>query len=363
MSQVAIYDKYDKYTNYSNQFELQDDIVEVEVEVDYEYDWTDEYKESGFGFDSDSYPELTNYYPTTPDIDLWESFLNRNLTQDEKTRLLDVIMENDINNQLKSLHRNIFASGSYIISKLTKLAGNCLFESLSSLDYGSPYEIRKNISAIMLLVRAQQDFFPKLDISPEQIFNNGNYIPSVYVKSENEMYAYNYDMMIIDLNNNYSWTRVPTELVLMVISRIYQVKIKIFHNKTQYVNIINVWDGIIPDDEIDEIHLGHINEEHYVPVVEIDEDIKNNFDIYSEYIKKVPQYTEAKNKFNNWAKNLVNQLATGLTNNDFINDFVIVNPTHDLTHDITHDITHDLTHDLTHDIEAISDFQDFMIVS
>ena len=247
------------------------------------------------------------YYPKTSDIDTWESFLNRELTVEEKLYLMDVIMEKDLNKELENLQKNLLKDGSLCIPRLTNNVGNCLFESLQILELGDAEKIRKNISAVMLLCRNDNSFFPNLNISLENIFFNSNDIGYVLDNNNDQKYKYNYDMMLVDLYSKYSWSRLPAELILMVISRIYKIKILIYHNNTDYVNEINVWKDI-KDIELKTIRLGQLNEEHYVPVAEIPDDYKLNIEIYNEILNKKIKYVKAKNRFHKWAKELVTQI-------------------------------------------------------
>jgi hypothetical protein len=252
------------------------------------------------------------YYPKTSDIETWESFLNRELTVEEKLYLMDVIMEKDLNNELQNLQKNLLKDGSLCIPRLTNNVGNCLFESLQILELGDAEKIRKNIAAVMSICKSDSSFFPNLNISLEDIFRNSNDINYVLDKNDEQKYKYNYDMMLIDLYSKYSWSRLPAELILMVISRIYKIRILIYHNNTDYINEINIWKDIKDKDnknvELKTIRLGQLNEEHYVPVAEIPDDYKLNTEIYNEFLNKKVKYVKAKNRFHKWARELVTQI-------------------------------------------------------
>lgn len=265
---------------------------------------------------------MNNNCLNTLDIDTWEQILNRKLNIEEKKIILNVILEDDLNLQIKNLQNNMISNGLFFIPFLTNSKGNCLFESLSYLEIGNTTEIRRNIAALLLLVRNDKTFFPNLDISPEQIFLNANDLKYVYIRNEDKSYSYNYDMMIVDLYNNNNWSRLPTELILMAMSRIYEIKINIHHNKSTYISTVNVWNGIILNDEITQIHLGHINEEHYVPIIKIPDEILDNPELYYEYIYNPPKYNIAINKYNNWAEKIVmfdDKNLTNLTNKSIYN--------------------------------------------
>ena len=236
------------------------------------------------------------YYPKTSDIETWESFLNRDLTMEEKLYLMDVVIEKGLNKEIYCLQENLKRDGTLYIPKLTSNVGNCLFESLEILGYGDAEQIRKNVSAVMTLCASNESFFPFIHQSIRNIFTNSNDIATVLDKDENKSYKYNYDMMLVDLYSKHSWSRLPTELILMVISRIYKIEILISHNNTQYITKINVWDDM---PIIASIRLGQLNEEHYVPIKQITDAIS------ADMVNKKIKYVKAKNRFHKWARELV----------------------------------------------------------
>jgi len=242
------------------------------------------------------------YYPKTSDIETWESFLNRDLTMEEKLYLMDVIIEKGLNKEIYCLQENLKRDGTLYIPKLTSNVGNCLFESLEILGYGDAEQIRKNVSAVMTLSSKDELFFPHIHQSLRSIFTNSNDIATVLDKDEEKAYKYNYDMMLVDLYSKHSWSRLPTELILMVISRIYKIEILIYHNNTQYVSKVNVWNDM---PIIDTIRLGQLNEEHYVPIKQITDAVSANSAISGDMVNKKIKYVKAKNRFHKWARELV----------------------------------------------------------
>jgi ribosomal protein L14E/L6E/L27E len=215
---------------------------------------------------------------------------------EEKLYLMDVVIEKGLNKEIYCLQENLKRDGTLYIPKLTSNVGNCLFESLEILGDGEAEQIRKNVSAIMTLSSKDESFFPHIHQSLRGIFTNSNDIATVLDKDEEKAYKYNYDMMLVDLYSKHTWSRLPTELILMVISRIFKIEILIYHNNTQYVSKVNVWDDI---QIIATIRLGQLNEEHYVPIKQITDTTSG--DLVSKKIK----YVKAKNRFHKWAKELV----------------------------------------------------------
>jgi hypothetical protein len=243
-----------------------------------------------------------------PDIDLWEKKLSRQLIKEEKKLIHEYLLEIDTNLQLKSLHLNMCSHGVFSIPKLTKANGNCLFESLSHLGFGKPSEIRKGIASLLHLIRAETSFFSKINVSPEELFLNCNDTEMVRDSKTGEVYEYDYDMMCMDLYTSTSWKRLPTELILMAICRVYEIEIKIFSNKSKYVNTISVFD----DPSIPTYYLGHINEEHYVPVIKIPDDISKDYLLANEFITHYPVHISSKKQYINWA-NAVLEKSTSKT--------------------------------------------------
>ena len=79
-------------------------------------------------------------------------------------------------------------------------------------------------------------------------------------------YKYTYNVMCQDLTNNHSWTRMPSQLILMVISYLYKVEIIIISNMNDYENRISAFDNLTEKPELKKLYLGHIGEYHYVPI-------------------------------------------------------------------------------------------------
>lgn len=255
------------------------------------------------------------WYMENYDIDFWENILGRNLDNSERKLIHGIWNENLLNIDIKMLQKNIIKNHCYIKS-ITTNVGNCLFESIALLGLGDndlninpSVMLRKNLASLLLSVKTEIGFFPNFpNLTPEEIFSNQNEIEMIKDANTEQVYVYDYDMMIYDLNSNYSWTRLPMEFLLMAISRIYQVEILIYHNKTNYINKINVWDKT-PDDisnisniEIEKIRLGQINEEHYFPLLELADDLKFDTDVINEILGTEIKYDKYIGEFKKWSK-------------------------------------------------------------
>lgn len=331
-------------TNYKEVIEFEDDIMDADFEfTSIEND------------DSQGEQNTDIFYPTLPDFDFWESFLNRKLKDKEYEIIHDYLLENDINLQIKSLHYNIILNGIFTIPKLTKNNGNCLFESLSHLGYGKASEIRKNIAALLLLVRYDNYFFPNRNACPEELFIDCNYENIVKDKNTGMVYEYNYDAMIVDLYTNHSWSRLPMQLILMTISRIYEVHIKIFSNKSEYINTVSIWDS--DEEDIETIYLGHLNEEHYIPVIKLNEDIAKDDFLMDEFMKNYPRYISAKKNYHKWGKHV--SMSMGLYGNNSSNftNYGLRNENTNETRSVP--ITNQ---EIYFDLQQIKDFNDFEVI-
>jgi len=259
--------------------------------------------------------DVNEWYMDNHDIEFWENILSRTLDSDEKKLFHQIWNDKSLNIDIKMLQKSIIKKHCYIKSKTTNV-GNCLFESLGSLDLGNndldikPSEmIRKNLGALLLAVKTEIGFFPNLpNFTPEEIFTNYNEIEFVKDLKSKTVYIYDYDMMIYDLVSNYSWTRLPTEFLLMAISRIYQLEILIYHNKSNFVNKINVWNNILDTNCIEKIRLGLINEEHYFPLLELPDDLKNDSTVIDEIIKTDIKYDNNIKKFKKWSKVMMDSM-------------------------------------------------------
>ena len=312
------------------------------------------------------------------DIDFWENLLSRQLDYNEKKIFHGVWNEKSLNIDIKTLQKNIIKHFCYIKS-ITNNVGNCLFESFGALGLGDndlniePSKmIRKNLASLLLLVKTEIGFFPNLpNLTPEEIFTNYNDIEFIKDSKSGSIYIYDYDMMIYDLNSNYSWDRLPTEFLLMAISRIYQVEIIIYHNNTNYINKITVWNGI-PDTNnlnIEKIRLGQINEEHYFPLEELEDEYKHDPYIIDEIINTSVKYDENIKKFQIWAKIMIDSINCVYPNNS-TNP---TNPTNPTNSDISISISNNpevkimktnnkLTQERIEDYEQIENLEDFQFL-
>lgn len=206
-------------------------------------------------------------FPKTFDTVIIEEYLERELLPEEENLIENFRVEYEFNNKLESLHK-ICGAKNLCIPVLTQLDGNCLFESLVYHGIGTSIEhLRKVISTLLCIFKDHKNFFPDEESTLQELFTMANEIQYV-VCNDSNFYTYTYDTMCQDLLNKYAWDRLPTQIILMVISYVYKLEIIILNNNSNYVNNINVFKNKPGNNiEIKKLHLGHIHEAHYFPLV------------------------------------------------------------------------------------------------
>lgn len=231
------------------------------------------------------------------------STLGLKLSKNEINILISYNAEKKMNLAISKIYNKCNKHNLYI-PKLSVLDGNCLFDSLLYVlninEKTNIINIRYGIASLMNMYKKFKNFFPCEEKSMEEIFdilNTGDckveYVLQTNNKKENEIKRYTFDAMCQDLATDGSWSRLPTQLILMVISFIFKLKIKIITDAfDDYMPHTNVWENTdIPQDQINTIYLGHIQEYHYIPI------IQNN----NEYRRPI-YYNEAIIKYENMKK-------------------------------------------------------------
>ena len=222
----------------------------------------------------------------------WISYLSRSLSDSESNILQNFAQERMFNKSIEALHGNCLINNLRVAS-LTNMHGNCLFESLMYHGIGTDIKsFRKGLASLLYFYKDVKNFIPNTDMTLNEMFVMGNEIEYVcrYHNSEKIYYKYSYNIMCQDLSNADSWTKLPTEFILRVISYIYKKKIVIVGSNSDYLHIIDSH----PESESNIIYLGHLGESHYVAVGAI----------MSEADYKPVYYNEAKLKFIKWARKM-----------------------------------------------------------
>jgi hypothetical protein len=226
--------------------------------------------------------------------------IKKKLSQSEKKLLKRTINEVNMNQSIKKIQSKALLDGLYIPS-LTESDGDCLFESfeLSGLS-DDKIEFRKQIAYLFFLF-GDLIIVEAYGRTLKETFYDFNTIDYVYSDDTNLLYKYTYYTMCSDMSASGNWSRLPTELILTVISIFFKVRITIYNdNDHSYVHKICP-DNLIPESDI---YLGKISEQHYIPLKPINMDDVNNISVilYDKYI----------NKFKIWANKKTLQINNAL---------------------------------------------------
>lgn len=228
-------------------------------------------------------------YPKTLKISRWMEFLGRELYPHEREIIHDVALEKQFNEKLTPLYNNCLQN-NYFIPMLTHLHGNCLFECLlyggigpTPIDPGTPHRenyphngyddaisnFRKALGYIMYQYRNYKGFFEGRDDTLKELFNMTNEIKYVYCKQDGKLYHYTYEIMCQDLANDSSWGSLPTQLILLVISNLYRLDFQIVSNSFSQLTHTSAFEALNIKPYLKVFKLGHILENHYMPIDEL----------------------------------------------------------------------------------------------
>lgn len=161
------------------------------------------------------------------------------------------------------------------IIELTPLDGNCIFSSLFKLGYGSSARVlRKATSIIMFDYRDYEGFYPNnsTDTLKNLYKMYGGDEKEVYSYNDDDIIKYNFKTMCRDLSRSGSWTRINAELVFLTLSRIFNIVLVIHSDKYETSQRYSC-----STEYKTEVHLGHLDNLHYVPLIPVDYVIKETF--------------------------------------------------------------------------------------
>ena len=161
--------------------------------------------------------ELNNV-PKNVEPKLWAFYLRRKLTKKEMKLLRNVRYELEINKMLEELYHRCVPKDLYV-PELSGLYGNCLFESLCHHGLTKDVtEMRQILSYFLYQFQDQKGVLPgQPDTTFKDIFSWANEVEYVYCHTDKVYYKYTYNLMCQDLADDCSWTKIPTQLVLMVV--------------------------------------------------------------------------------------------------------------------------------------------------
>ena len=232
-------------------------------------------------------------YPRTLDHRIWESYLGRQLEYGERHLIEDCKSEEQLNYMLHDLHKKCYHK-HYYVPLLTDTDGNCLFESLVYHKVGdSIEELRLVLSMIFYIFQDYKNFLPGVEETLAELFTFSNEIEYVSTKDEYKekiFYKYSYTIMCQDLGNLHCWSRLPTQLILLVISYLYKIQIVIVHSINGHETVIAA--SNINNSEDNKIYLGLLGESHYVPIDILDSEDDREILYYTEANKKLTQFGE-----------------------------------------------------------------------
>lgn len=231
-------------------------------------------------------------YPRTVKKSKWVEFLGRNLEPFEENLLCDVLFEIKFNKRMEKLYENCLKN-NYFVPELTNLHGNCLFESLVFHGIGnSVMDLRKGLAYLMYQFRNHKGFLENnKDSTLKELYilytDKDEY---VYCRQDNKLYKYSYEIMCQDLATNCSWGNLHAELLLLIVSQIYNVQFEVTANEFDKITYRHAFENGEEMNHLPIIRLGHIFENHYVPI----DTLQNQSDFVPLY------YSEAKIKFHKW---------------------------------------------------------------
>ena len=236
-------------------------------------------------------------FPKTVNRKLWEKYLERELTIKEINLIENFAMERSFNRKMKKLY-DVCKKKGLGVKGLTGLYGDCMFESLNYYNIGYDIKsLRLGLAYIMNIFKDHKNFFPTQETTLKELFNMFNEVQFVSCINKNKtktFHFYTYETMLKDLSNEGSWTMLPTQLILMVISLIFQVEIIIINNETEYETIINVYQESTVNLNLQKVYIGQLGESHYLPlyILETNEELD------------IKYYTDEQKNFLKWAKNM-----------------------------------------------------------
>lgn len=178
--------------------------------------------------------------------------------------------EHKCNIEIEKINAVASQKGLYI-PILTKNNGECLFESICYHLYDSEKnplsdtnieKLRMATAYGMLLYKNKKIFLPNQELTMEKLFYLSNEIQVVYCRLSKSKYVYNFDSMCIDISQGNSWDRINTEIMLMFMSFMFDLKFTIFHGNGHITNVDMTKDV----EQIKTVYLGLIDEYHYIPL-------------------------------------------------------------------------------------------------
>lgn len=242
-------------------------------------------------------------YPKTVKQSEWRKYLGRDLDHHEKIILHDAIIENRFNEtKMKAIYKKLYTK-QMTIPVLTELHGNCFFESLAYLGLGdNAQNLRKAIAYLMYIFKDYKNLIPGQALTLKELFQMELYdeINYVYCKKTDQLFKNSYEIMCLDLCSSHSWSILPTNLIMCMLSRIFRLRFHFIKDTDPLdttFRTVDAFENVDNDQEMKDMYLGHILESHYLPIVQSDTDGDEE-----EFIENCLYYKESLNTFILWAE-------------------------------------------------------------
>lgn len=238
-------------------------------------------------------------YKSTVNNEYWTNqlkLIGKRLTQKEKKLLKSVKYEKQDNEAMARIQNMAIKNGLYIPC-LTELVGDCMFESIERVGLcKNKDEFRKGL-AVLFFLFGDCNVISAYNTSLKDVFAMINDVEYVYCHDTNILHKYTYYTMCSDMFTCGNWSRLPTELMLTVISVFYKVRFHVYHDNGHISKICDIkLDKEIPDNDYHNIYLALIGENHYVPLIRIPDELREKENL------KCLKYNSNLKKFHRWAR-------------------------------------------------------------
>jgi hypothetical protein len=237
-------------------------------------------------------------YEITGDTKYWSKQLkkiDKKLTERDYDLLREVRSEIKDNEAIIRISERAKQDGLIIPCLSSLVGGDCLFESIELAGFCQNRKLFRKCIAILFFLFGDLKIISSYDMSLKEVFLLHNDIEYVFCHRKKLLYKYSYYTMCSDMFSGGSWSRMPTELMLMVVSVFFKVRFHVYHDRGHISKICDVEiDKTIPlDDPESNIYIGLIGEHHYIPLTKkINDDIDD----------VVPTYNVEIKRFHKWAK-------------------------------------------------------------
>lgn len=167
----------------------------------------------------------------------------------------------------RGLKRNLRKQGLRIATEVPN-DGNCFFHSMVHLGYGdSARTLRIALANVMFMLGTVKGVFSNQpNVSLRDLFSMCNEISTVYdVRKRWRLRAYTYTRMCRDMRTSGSWMRLPMNLMMHVLSWLFNAEFIITTSTRGQPPLRIVWNDARTS-YVHTIRLGKLGELHYLPL-------------------------------------------------------------------------------------------------